>query len=434
MDFKRANEYLESFVSYEALKSVPYNERNFDLERVRRFLRDFGVDYSGVKFVHVAGSKGKGSTATLIAEYLNKALLRRVRGCGDCLSVGSRVGLFLSPHILSVTERIWLDGENISEERFSEAVTDLKVRIDSVGGCDLTYFELLLVLALRIFVDSGVEYAVLEVGLGGRLDATNIIVPELCVLTPVELEHQEYLGDTIEKILDEKLGIVKDEVPLLVGYQSNEVEKLIRKKLCGKKDVFFVGDFRNDSDFEALELRNLKKKNANLAQFKNAETAFFALKILLGSVDKRIFIDVFKKIKMPGRFQIRKINGKTIVFDMAHTVASIENLIESLKYSFPDKKFVFLVSLMKGKDVSTILRKIGNVAERVIFTSSHKERGYSGEELARGVWKRGDRGNIEVNEDCEEAFREALANLNKNQVLVVTGSHFLAGGLSCFLI
>lgn len=419
MNFERANEYLESFVSYEALKSVSYNERNFDLERVRRFLRDFGVDYSGVRFVHVGGSKGKGSTATLIAEYL--------------FENSSRVGLFTSPHILNVTERIWLDGANISKERFAEAVMDLKAQIDSVGGCELTYFELLTVLALRIFVDSGVEYAVLEVGLGGRLDATNIVVPELCVLTLVELEHTEYLGNTIEKVLNEKLGIVKDGVPLLVGYQSDEVGKLIRKKLRGKEDLFFVEDFK-DLDFRgsnsqglnlqnsSLTLQRLNLRNQNLAQIKNGETAFAALKLLLGNVNKTLFLDVFKKFKMLGRFDVREIDGKTVVFDMAHTVASIENLIESLKYSFPDKKFVFLVSLMKGKDVSTILRKIGNVAERVIFTSSHKERGYKGQELAEIL-------KGEAVEDCGFAFAEALKKLDECQILVVCGSHFLLSSL-----
>ncbi|MBD3360765.1 hypothetical protein GF366_03110 [Candidatus Peregrinibacteria bacterium] len=404
MDFESAGRYLKMFVSYEDMPDFDYDESNFDLERVRNFFENYGIDYSKIKFIHVAGSKGKGTVCNFIASYLKVA--------------GHKTGLFSSPYILSIKECFQVNGENISEDDFAGYVEDLKKHIDSAGGCSLTYFELLFVLVMKFFVDEGVEYAVLEVGLGGRLDATNIIIPELSVLTAVEKEHTNVLGTDLSTILDEKLGIVKKGVPLLVGDQSGYVKCLIKEKMSRKIRVFFVEDF--DSELEDLDL-----KSANSALIKNAETAFSALKILLESVDKKVFKRIFDDFEMIGRFDIKKINGKIVVFDIAHTKLSIINLIKSLETRFPDKRYVFLVSVMRGKDVLSLIEEMSKTAEKIIFTSSHNERGYKGKELeafSSGVYS-------EVIEGCEEAFRKTLENLGRNQVLIVTGSHFLVSKL-----
>ncbi len=410
MDFERANAYLESFISYEEIAKIPYDKGHFDLGRVRDFLNDLGVDYARLKYVHVAGSKGKGSTCGLIADYLSGA--------------GFKVGLYTSPHMWEVTERICCGGVDISREKFSKYVEDLKKYIEERGDsrvCKLTYFEFLTVIALKYFVDENVDYAALEVGLGGRLDATNVVKPELSVITTVELEHVGILGDNLSEILDEKLGIVKDGVPVLIGYQSKEGTMLIKKKLKGSEGVFYVEDMSDWSDyFDSFD-------NFDDGSIKNAHVAYCALKLLLGTIDDNLFHKILFEFKLPGRFDVRRIGNKIVVFDIAHTKNSVENLINALKKSFPKKKFSFLIALMKGKDVSSILKIIGRVADEIIFTNAHEERGIKPQELKEFAGKLRLECKLRIINENKAAY--AALFLKKNRILVVTGSHFLVGKL-----
>jgi dihydrofolate synthase/folylpolyglutamate synthase len=320
-----------------------------------------------------------------VAEYL--------RCCGGL----RRVGLFTSPHLRDVRERVRIDGAMIGRDRFAGYVKEVRDFLEDCGG-GATYFEVLTLIALKFFVDEGADYAVLEVGLGGRLDCTNIVVPELSILTFVEMEHVGILGDSLGEILDEKLGIVKEEVPLLVGAQSEEVMGLLKRKLSRKVDVHYVDDFRS-------EIEGLSLDGVDLAGIKNAEVSYCALKILLGGVEKELFERVFKEFRMEGRFDVREIGGKTVVFDVAHTVGSISNLIRSLKAEFPDKKYVFLVSFLEDKDKEGMMKWIDEVAQEV------------------NVGK-----NIE-GESVEVVYKNSLKNLKRDQILVVTGSHYLVGKL-----
>ncbi len=389
MDFESACEFLETLVSYERDRDFEYGEKVFDLDRFEEMVRDFGVDYSGVKFVHVAGSKGKGSVCNFIAEYL--------ACCGGMRAgarTGVRVGLFTSPHLRDVRERVKIDGEMISCDRFAGYVGEVRVFLEGRGG-GATYFEVLTLIALKFFVDEGVEFAVLEVGLGGRLDCTNIVVPELSILTSVEMEHVGILGSTLGEILDEKLGIVKEGVPLLVGAQNEEVMGLLKRKLSRKVDVYYVDDFRS-------EIGGLSLDSVDLARIKNAEISYCALKILLGGVEKMLFERIFREFRVDGRFDVREIEGKTVIFDVAHTVGSISNLIGSLKVGFPEKKYVFLVSFLEDKDKEGMMKRIDEVAEKVDLVS------FEGE-------------------DVKVVYKNSLKNLKKDRVLIVTGSHYLVG-------
>ncbi len=376
MDFEAAKRFLESLVSYENFVTVKYDERRFDLQRVRDFLNEFGVDMKKIKFVHVAGSKGKGTVSTMVAEYLR--------------SSGKKVGLFTSPWFMDVRESFWVNGKLISKKDFVRLVG--KVRKMKIGN--LTYFEVLTGLVLKYFQEQKVEYAVLEVGLGGRLDATNVVTPVVSALTMVEKEHTAILGKTYAKILREKLGIKKAGVPMVVGWQKWEVRKLIPKK-----EMIFV-----------------KKKGATAKEM-NADTAREILEVLLGKVDEKLLRRVCDELKMMGRFDVAKIKNKMVVFDMAHTEASVEELLKSLKKKFKNKKFVFLVSMMKDKNVKKILKLIRENSEKVIFTTSHPTRSFQFKKMEKNPKK---------------AFEKALANLKKDEVLVVTGSHFLVALLRHF--
>lgn len=395
MDFESAVKYLDSFVSYEKMVRIKYDKRHFELKRVRRFLKLYGVDYEKLKYVHVAGSKGKGTVCNLIAQYL--------------FARGYKVGLYTSPHVIDIRERFWFNGEMISKDDFAYRIADLRRFIESTGDLPtLTYFEILTVLALKFFVDTGVDYAVLEVGLGGRLDATNIVVPKLSVLTRVELEHVGILGDTLEEILDEKLGIVKKGVPLVCGLQTPAVRRLIEEKLRDKEDLYFV-----EGDFEC-------------AFTDNARLTFMALKILLGNVDHELFERILSDFHLIGRFDVRQMNGRTVVFDVAHTISSVQNLVDSLKVSFPRHKFVFLVSVLKDKDVTGILKLLGEVAQKIVFTYVHA----GGRGISELEFKRAPVDvlcDLSFKSDPALAFDGLLDDLVENEVLVVTGSNYLVG-------
>lgn len=404
MNFESALKYLDKFVSYEKRLNFKYDKENFNLERFKSFVKKSGIDYSKLKFIHTAGSKGKGSVCRILAEYLKKS--------------GYKVGLFTSPHLVDIRERIIINGRMISKKCFSDYVSSFEKDIEDF---EITYFEFLTAIALKYFIDEKVDYVVLETGLGGRLDSTNIVIPKLSILTRIEKEHVGILGNNLKEILNEKLGIVKKGVKVLIGNQSKYVTQLIREKLKNRGGKYFVED--DDTGFKDLELGSWR--GFDDARIENAKTVFCALKILFKKVDKEIFKNVVRDTLLLGRFDVRKVRGKTVVFDVAHTNNSILNLIKGLEKFYKKDEKVFLISFMKGKDVKSILKKISKVAYKIIFTSSNNERGYSAYELAKIL--KSNLCEIVVEEDPYVAYRKALDDLKKNQILIVAGSHFLVG-------
>ena len=434
-DLESAVKYLKSFTSYEDIILNKYDESKFDLKRFRGFLSACGVKYEALRAIHIAGSKGKGTTASLVAAYLERK--------------GYKVGLFTSPYVMDITEGIKVNSEPIPEAKFLCYVNKLRRFIEGSGfglgfggrggrcagrrctgrrsasgaaGQMITYFELLTTIMFQYFLDMKVDFAVLEVGLGGRLDSTNVCKPVVTVLTSVEKEHEKLLGRTYSAILREKLGIVKKGVPLIVSPQKSIVEREIRKKRLKGAVVWAP---QGDPNFEGAKacLENLFSRR------------------LIGKFDERLFLKLYHHLSIVGRFEVHKFGegcgdggrggGRTAVFDIAHTIDSAKYLREKLRARFPDKKFVFLISMMKDKHVDGFLDKLvgGDMfghfrtfEHKVIFTSSHPVRGYAGKELRRRFYKQ-----ASVKEGPIEAFQYALKNLKSDQVLVVTGSHFLVG-------
>lgn len=412
MNFESALKYLDKFVSYEKKLNFKYDKENFNLERFKSFVKKEGIDYSKLKFIHIAGSKGKGSVCRMISEYL--------RICGY------ETGLFTSPHLIDIRERIVINGWMISKKRFSDYVSFFEKDIEDF---EITYFEFLTAIVLKYFIDEKVDYVVLETGLGGRLDSTNIVIPKLSILTRIEKEHVGILGNNLREILNEKLGIVKNGVEVLIGDQSKFVTQLIRKKLKNRGGKYFVED--DDMGFKDLELGSWR--GFDDARIENAKTVFCALKILFKKVDKEIFENVIRNTLLLGRFDVRKISGKTVVFDVAHTNKSILNLIKGVEKFYKKDEKVFLVSFMKDKDVKSILKKISKVAYKIIFTTSNSERGYSANELAK-IFKSNLKSKeifyeMIIEEDSYIAYENALDDLERNQILIVAGSHFLVGKL-----
>lgn len=380
MDFESAVRYLEGLKAHEKMRSFVYDEQNFDLQKLKRFSQEYSVDYSKIKFVHVAGSKGKGTVCNLVANYLSKS--------------GKKVGMFTSPYILDVRECFWLNGEVISEARFVEEVERVREFLEKWNG-ELTFFEVLVVIALKYFSDMGVDYAVMEVGIGGGLDATNVISAEVAVITRLEEEHMEILGGSIEKIVEAKLGIVKGGEQVVVGRQDRDFASMVREKLAGNGRVHYVGD--------------------------NAEVVSKVVEVLLGEVDEQLLREVFNETKIVGRFDERLLDGKKVIFDIAHTQRSVEHLLGNLKRNFADCKLVFLVSIMADKKVEQIVKLIDDLDAKIVFTLANEVRGEDPEKLAKYV----ERAQVTVITDPVQAFSQTLKAINKNEILVVTGSHFL---------
>lgn len=406
MDFESSIKFLSSLDSRERTMNVPYNEKYFSLDGFRRFLKNAQIDYGKLKYVHVAGSKGKGSVSKMAADYLQLFF-----------GVKKKIGLYTSPHLIDVTERIKINGRQISRVKFAKYASQIKVSMEKIGKADLTYFEAVTAIMFKYFLDEKVDFAVLEVGLGGNLDSTNVIKPEVSALTKVEVEHRGILGKNIREILDKKLGIYKVGVPFIVGLQSGRVMNLIREKMNGKKLIF------------VKKRRDVFLKSFDKAKMENAFLAHKIISVLLGKVNGDLFKKMFEKFKMDGRVDVRKIAGVTVVFDIAHTVSSVKNLVSFLKKTFPKKKFIFLVSLMKGKEISKIAKVISQEAPEIIFTNSNEIRGIPGVELKKIFSRISKRKiNLKAIEGVRVAYKYALKNaLKKGRILVVTGSSFLVG-------
>ncbi|RKX83233.1 MAG: bifunctional folylpolyglutamate synthase/dihydrofolate synthase, partial [Spirochaetes bacterium] len=216
--------YIDSFTNFE-MGITPEKKRLYRLDRMRNLLALFNNPQNSFKSIHIAGTKGKGSTAALLANVLTAA--------------GKKTGLFMSPHVSSPLERISVPGWPLNENLFTETVNDIKQKIDTIreneeanvlfGLSAPTTFELLVLTAFLYFQKYECGYAVIETGIGGRLDATNIIQPDACIITPIDLEHTDILGTTIEEIAAEKAGIIKKGVPIFCGFQPPAVEKVIRR-------------------------------------------------------------------------------------------------------------------------------------------------------------------------------------------------------------
>src|SRR5919108_1972798 len=226
LTFAEALSYLDRFINYERQPGVSYTRESFDLKGFERFLARLDDPQRQLKTVVVAGTKGKGSTAALIASMAQGS--------------GLKVGLYTSPHLCSIRERIRVDGAIVSEEVFAALVSDLKRHIEAAGMAGVrrfrTFFEILTAMALVHFERVGVDLAVLEVGLGGRLDATNVATPLVSVITSISLDHTEVLGDTIPQIAREKAGIIKPHGLAVVAPQRSEALAIIRE-VCGAQDA-----------------------------------------------------------------------------------------------------------------------------------------------------------------------------------------------------
>lgn len=428
MNYKQAEEYLDSFINYENIPGISFASPDYNLRHVEELLHRIGNPHLAAKTVHIAGTKGKGSVASMIAQVLGTS--------------GYRTGLFTSPHFYSLRERIRVDGRLILEEEFAALVTEAEPYFEAMNHDplyrQLTYFEALTVLAFAYFKGKGTDFQVLEVGLGGRLDATNVARPEVCVITPISLDHTQILGDSLGKIAFEKAGIIKPGSLVVLSPQPEEAASVIND-VCHKQGAKVIQVGRDvtwrriDSDFNHQSLMvegKLGSYHLSISllgeyQLENVATAVAALETLVSlgfDIAAEDIAQGLSQVKWPGRFQI--LNRQPIVVvDGAHNVASTRRLVESIKAYFDYRRIFLVFGMSCDKDIPGVVEELVPLSPQVIVTHFSHPRAASPSNIAAEFVKRGI--EPELADNVAQALSRALSVANEEDLVCVTGSLFV---------
>lgn len=429
MNYTQALSFLSSSINLE--KGLPQsNHRRFlRLDRMARLLACIGDPHRDVRFVHVAGTNGKGSTASFIAS---------IARCH-----GYRVGLYTSPHLNDLCERIQIDGSVISRSTFSRGMEQLKravslVRWPSGRAGRPTYFELLTALAFWHFRNQKVDLAVIEVGMGGRWDATNVVYPLVSVITQIGFDHEAWLGRRLEQIAGEKAGIVKPFVPVCMGRQRIEAERVIGRRSRETNSPLLKANnpryVRMGMDGVRFQLRvsavnlQIKTRLGGLFQAENASLAVMAYKAISDDYGFRWSNSLVCKgvlnTSWPGRFEwVRKKHP--ILLDGAHNEGAMKGLVDSLVRMFPRAYFRVVFGASRDKKIALILKELNRLKGKLYLTRSRHPRAAAPELLRKFL--RYYRGPADFSESVERALRQARSELKGNNIVLVTGSLFLVG-------
>ena len=394
----------------------------FGLSATAHLLERLGNPHRNLNFIHIAGSNGKGSVGAMISSILTEA--------------GYRVGYYTSPHLVDFTERFRINDRDVSKEKILQIFNEVRKHV--VEKEPPTFFEMVTAMGLLYFAREEVDWAIMEVGMGGRLDATNVIEPKVSLITSISLEHKEYLGSTLTSIAREKAGIIKEGVPVVTGVKQPSALAVIKAKCSamGCKLWQYKKDFRvrrrrqGVFDYYGHEwrLKNLELPLIGDHQIYNAGLALAVLEVL--SRDNRIFVsldDVINgllSVRWPGRLEIVERNPM-VVLDGAHNPAGAEALRIGLEKEFRYKNLHLILGIMHDKDCAGILKRLLPVADSVIFTKVNYERAADPERLralARPYHSR-----LYVIPDVLSAINQARNLASKEDLICVAGSLYLVG-------
>ena len=430
MTYQAALAYLYSFADFEQQPSSAYQAERFDLRRVERLLHRLGDPHLGRLTVHIAGTKGKGSVAAMMAAVLEEA--------------GFRTGLLTSPHLCSFRERIRAQGRAISEAALADAVERLAVDVQAYHGNPefgkLTTFELSTVLAFMHFQQTDATAQVLEVGLGGRLDATNVIPkPDVCVITPISYDHTEVLGGTLGAIAAEKAGIIKPGVPVVMAPQAPEARAVIGRRAyelgCPIVDVGRLRWTQSERSLDGQQVVvvqnsvSVQLEVPLLGRFQ-AENAAVVVATVRTLREQRVPLTTdhlrggLARVRWPGRLQVLERNP-LLVLDGAHNGASALRLAEAVREELPHERCIIVIGTSADKDVSAIAAALAPVADRVFATRSEHARAAAPETIAAAF------GSLGVANEAVDSVAEALtlacASAGPQDMVCVTGSLFVVG-------
>ena len=411
LDETSAIDFLFSRINYERKKSLPYNEKRMNLRSIDQLLGKIGAPHRQLNTIHVAGTKGKGSTSLMISEILQES--------------GFSVGIYTSPHLEHVRERFVVNGSPVNPDAFVKAFTKVKVAIDELDALhqtdpanysEPTFFEITTALAFQHFADQQVDFVVLETGLGGRLDSTNICEPILCVITSISHDHMKQLGETLPEIAGEKAGIIKKNIPIISGVDAADARRVIEKKANKENAPFFqlgeqfsINNLRTEPQANSIFPRSSFDLNiagepsdseffmpsilvamAGNHQAKNAAVSAFATILLkrqilaesdekktigsrIQSRDAMISVAAIKaaigKAQLAGRIEVLG-TAPPIIFDVAHNDASIKALLQTLDAakSLHWDKSTLIFATSRDKDWKAMLKLLLPKFQKVVFT------------------------------------------------------------------
>jgi len=391
------------------------------LNNINALMERLGSPHENFRSVHIAGTNGKGSTAAFISAMLIEA--------------GYKTALYTSPHIERFNERIRVDNVEISDNRLKELSAKVQAAADEHPFVSPTYFEFATAVAFLYFSSVKADMAVVETGLGGRLDATNVLLPEISVITPISIDHSDYLGDTPADIAFEKSGIIKDSAPVLSGRQTDEVRRVIEKRADEKKTTLHLGG--RDFDFISCGDKCIRYVAASGSldeiclsmegeyQKENAALAVAAVRMLKRSgieIPDDLIRSGIKKAFLPGRFEIVGTNP-CLILDCAHNPGGAKKLVSSLQSFFGNKRGVIVAGMMRDKDVSGILSELSKIASAIILTRPDVERAFDVNAKAGLIGADNQASGLKIIPDMKQAIDEGLRLTEKNGAFcAVTGS------------
>ena len=425
-------DFLNARTDYEKMARVGYNHANFNLSRMLRILAPLGNPHKKFNAIHVAGTKGKGSTCHMIAAMLQHA--------GFC------TGLYTSPHFIDLRERICVDGRMIAERELTRLIAKIAPVVSRLQRDNPTFFEIMTAAAFLYFAQRKVDLAVIETGLGGRLDSTNVIAPEVCAITSISYDHMAQLGNTLEKIAEQKAGIFKSGVPAISAPQPESVKRVLRRAAAAAKcDLRIIGDdvefsYRFESSratgphirvcmatptsrFDHLPVPLLGEHQAHNCGV--ALGVVDALRRLGYDIPVQAAIDGLAKVHIQGRLEIVREHPRTVV-DAAHNAASIAALMRGIGQNISYDSMVVIFGCAADKDIDGMLAQIQLGADKVIFTSIDSPRSADPHELHARFLEKSQK-MAQVGPTLRDAYRIAKSCVTRDDLICITGSVYLVG-------
>jgi len=437
--YESALKYLFAQTDYEQMLRVRYNRDTFSLARMRSLMKRLGDPHRKIRAVHIAGTKGKGSTATMLANML--------QACNH------KVGLYTSPHISDVRERIRVNGTMISQAALTRLICRVEPIIEKMADDKPTFFEIFTGLAFCHFADMEVDVAVVETGLGGRLDSTNVVKPAVCGFTSISKDHMQQLGSTLSKIAAEKAGILKSNTPAVSVQQEPEAKRALQRAAkASKARLMFTGEdiefsFRVESSREngcharvclttpRSQFEHLPVPLLGEHQALNCGLALALLDQLKGQgmeINDQAAIRGLAGVYLPGRMEMVREDPRILV-DGAHNAASVRALMRAIGQHIPYDSMVMVFGCAGDKDIRGMMSEIAMGADKVIFTqATSNSRSAKPQDLA-DVYEEITGRVGQVVEDFREAVHTAFSAVSREDLICICGSFCLVGEAKAML-
>lgn len=405
-EYESSQNYLNERINYEAFRNPALANYKMSLENLVVLDKTLNSPHKDLNIIHVAGTKGKGSVCMLLEFYLR--------------SLNFKTGLFTSPHLYRVNERVRLNGASLSNQQFAEMIADFRSKMEKDEDKTLSYFEIMTLASFLYFKKNNVDWLILETGLGGRLDATNIVNPKISVITRIDLDHIHLLGNTHALIAAEKAGIIKKNTPIVALQQKEDVNLVFENTatILNAPLTFAPSTFSNYKDFKELN-------SAEIENFSVVKTTINQINQLYGIEFNEMKLNNLLNLKLPGRYETFIYKDKTIVLDVAHNAISYEKLVEKMKLKFPNKKIAFVFNSSRDKDITKIKTIIvNNFKEIYILPVQNNPRVFSPKEL---------RETLQIGTPLED-FKTGINQIlnQQNDVVLFTGSFYLISEVGLF--